>query len=318
MKKLILVMTVIYSISLFAQNKHYEQVTRPEFKPDAADAYNPVGYPGNRVVKVQKKACEKADVLRLQIPGTSGDEREQLLKDIRKYSGMCYLDVKVDDNNDVVGISFENDTKNKINPRTAEFNSTRSYDFNFEARSKQDMHLHITENSGLTGKMSHDLLETKVIFIPRRVVPYLDMNHDQVDCVQKLILPTNEYILFDALTKEIIGGVLEELPMDMEESRHKRKFAGLEYSGNGIMIRADRRAGTPEHTYNVSYNVNEKINKAVITHKDKKCEVKKDMIWENTYNPDVSAYFKYATDQEFLDTVIIPLCGWNLSLDDLM
>ena len=144
------------------------------------------------------------------------------------------------------------------------------------------------------------------------------MNHDQTNCKYKVILPTEEVIWFDAMTKEIIGGVLEETPIDMTESRHHRKFAGIDYTGNGIMIRADRRAGTPEHTYGVSYNVNERIRDALITHKDKECIVNKNMIWENTENPDVTAYFKYASDQDFLDIVINSICGWNLTMDDII
>lgn len=317
MEKLI-ILTLLASLSTFAQSL-YEQATTAEYKDDVADVYAPQPYgTGSRVVRANDYACSKADELRAQLPNVSGEARQELIDEINYISRACYLNLLVNEDDEVVGMKFENETKNAINPRTGENGSTRLYQFEFADRSKQDMHLHITENSGLTGLMSHDLLETKIVFVPRRVLPYVDMNHDQVDCVQKVILPTNEYILFDALTKEIIGGVLEEEAMDMEESRHKRKFAGLEYTGNGIMIRADRRAGTPEHTYNVSYNVNEKIKKATLTRKGKSCEVSKDLIWENTDNADVTAYFKYKTDQEFLDRVVNPVCGWNLTMDDLI
>ena len=318
MEKLFITLLFLVSLSTFAQS-HYEQATNPEYKPDIPDAYNPQPYgTGSRVVKANGYICNQVDELRSQLPGLSGEERMDLISEINRLSNGCYLNIKVNENDKVVGLEFENETKNAINPRTAEYGSTRTYSFEFTDRSKQDMNLHITENSGLSGLMSHDLLETKIVFVPRRVLPYVDMNHDLVDCVQKVILPTEEYILFDAITKEIIGGVLEEEAMDMEVSRHKRKFAGLEYTGNGIMIRADRRAGTPEHTYNVSYNVNEKIKHATLTRKGMSCDVPKNMIWENTENADKSAFFKYQTDQEFLDRVVNPLCGWNLTMDDLI
>jgi hypothetical protein len=318
MLKLIL-LTLMASLTTFAQVDFLEQATTAVYKDDVPDIYAPVKYgTGMRIVKSNTKSCEVAEELRKQLSGLEGEERQKLIDEINRISKACYIDILVNEDKEVVGLRFENESKNNINPRTAAHGSSRLYQFEYADRSKQDMHLHITENSGLTGKMSHDLLETKIVFVPRRVLPYIDMNHDQVDCVQKLILPTDEYILFDALTKEIIGGVLEEKAMDMEESRHHREFAGLEYTGNGIMIRADRRAGTPEHTYNVSYNVNEKIKKATLSRKGKSCDVSKDLIWENTNNPNITAYFKYKTDQEFLDKVVNPVCGWNLTMEDII
>jgi len=167
--------------------------------------------------------------------------------------------------------------------------------------------------------MSSDLLESTVIFLPRKNLPYVEVEQDQEteSCTRKIYLPTGEFMVLNAMTNEIIDGVLKESPMDMTVSRHNRKFAGLEYTGNGIMIRADRRAGTPEHTYTQSFNVNEQISKATITRKGKTCLVSKDLIWENTKNADIGAYFKYSTDQEFLDKVINPICGWGLRLSDL-
>ena len=308
--------------NLMAQsNAEYRlnQLTSPEYLSDQGSYYTPTtgGGISMSVVSMKTEACELEDRYRRLMNNSTGAQREAYLKEVLKYMRACSVDIFAD-GNEVVGFKMENESKNAINPRTAEHGSSRSFSFEFDQRNKQDINIHITENSGLTGRMSHDLLETKIVFVPRRVVPYIDMNHDQVNCAHKVILPTNEYILFDAITKEIIGGVIEEEAMDMTESRHQRKFAGLEYTGNGIMIRADRRAGTPGHTYNVSYNVNERIKDAVITHKGKECIVNKSYIWENTDNPDTTAYFKYATDQEFLDTVINPLCGWNLMMDDII
>lgn len=310
---------IILSFSAFSQDL-YEQMTTPEYLNEDGSTYIPGPGYGNSSTVVRNGTinCDKMDEIRSTLGDLTGEARQAALDELRKYSKQCYINVKKNGDGKLVEMNFENDTKNAINPRTAPEGSTRSFYFQFDGREKQDMNLHITENSGLTGKLSHDLLETKIIFVPRRVVPYMDMNHDQVNCAMKVILPTNEYILFDALTKEIIGGVLEEAPMDMTESRHHREFAGIEYTGNGIMIRADRRAGTPEHTYGVSYNVNEKIKDAVITHKGKECVVNKKLIWENTQDPNATAYFKYATDQDFLDTVINPVCGWNLMMDDII
>ena len=68
----------------------------------------------------------------------------------------------------------------------------------------------------------------KIIFIPRRIVPHLDMSIDQSTCTRKLILPTKEYVLFDALTKEvkIIYESIEELSYaNVVSTNFKKTFA---------------------------------------------------------------------------------------------
>jgi hypothetical protein len=316
--KIALLLSLIVSLPLFAQD-YKSQLTKAEYKQDVPDTFNgDERFPSGTVVEVAPKACaeEKSEraLLRELEPGTP--EFKTKLQKILKLAEICSVSVQLNDKGELVAFQWENDSKNNINPKNGE-GTSRQYHFQFPERSKQNPHLAITDDSGLTGKLSHDLLETTIIFIPRKVLPYIEVNQESNECERKVILPTEEFVIFDALTKEIIAGVLKEAPMDMTESRHKRQFAGIEYTGNGIMIRADRRAGTPEHIYDVRFNVNEHIDKAVITRKGKTCLVKKDLIWENAHNPDKGAFFKYDTDQEFLDQVINPICGWDLTLSDL-
>lgn len=311
------IIAVLMSFGAKAQGLH-EQLTTPEYKPDVADPYTGDGFSANRALKMSEEHCERLKRKREEITAPYGTpEFEQAMKELVPLSSLCYQDISSQDGK-VVGFALSNDTENAINPRSAPHGSSRDYRFEMEERSKQNLHLSITENSGLTSRMSHDFLETTIVFVPRKVVPYMKSDEQNGICVRKVALPTDEIVIFDAITKEIIGGVLKESPMDMTESRHHREFAGLEYTGRGIMIRADRRSGTPEHEYNVSYNVNERIKEATLTRKGKTCHVPKKLIWKNTEDPDKNAYFIYETDQEFLDKVVNPVCGWNLSLDDIM
>ena len=319
--KVVLLLTIFTSLQAMAQNQFVEQLTTPEYLSEVPSTFNNNGSRSSRSVKIDKKHCdletqERSELNRLSY-GTP--EFEKKLEKVLALSSLCKMSVSVDESGDLVEINFENDTQNAINPRTAEHGSSRQYRFIFEERSKQNINLSITENAGLTGLMSSDLLESTIIFIPRKNLPYVEavQEHEAATCARKIFLPTGEFIVLNAMTNEIIDGVLKESPMDMTVSRHQRKFARLEYTGNGIMIRADRRAGTPEHTYSQSFNVNEQISRATITRKGKTCLVSKNLIWENTMNADVGAYFKYSTDQEFLDKVINPICGWGLSLSDL-
>lgn len=303
---------LLLSFSAYSQST-LQQLTSPQPLGDTPGHYLPDPLGGNafRFIQLENDFCKKEAQLRAKLPQTTGAAREALLKDIIKYGKACSVWVRMDEDQ-VVGFELKNDTA------PSDFKSSRTWRFIFDQRNKQDINLQLTDDSGLTGRMSHDLLETTVLFVPRKVIPYIDTQHDQADCALKVILPTEEVIWFDAITKEIIAGVLKEQPLDLNPSRHHRKFAGLEYTGNAIMIRADRRAGTPEHIYDRPFNVNERVKEALITHKEKQCLVDKSMIWENTENPDAMTYFLYSSDQEFLDLVINPVCGWNLTMSDII
>lgn len=313
--RLLIALIAFTTFSVFAQtDAQMGQLTQPD---EGSGVYRDiVTYSGSRYLKINPEMCKKIQDMRAKLKELSAgsEEYSTLLKEILSLSDTCSQNTVLE-GDEVVGFHFTNDTKNKINPQTAPNESSREFKFTFEQRSLQNAHLAITENSGLTGLMSHDLLETTVVFIPRKTLPYIDVA-SSTNCTRTVVLPTEELIVFDLITKEIISGALKESPMDMTESRHQRKFAGLEYTGNGIMIRVDRRAGTPEHNYNVSYNVNERIKQATLTHKGKTCYVPKEVIFANANNADLGAYIKYETDQELLDA-INPICKWNLALSDI-
>jgi hypothetical protein len=174
------------------------------------------------------------------------------------------------------------------------------------------MMISITEDSQLTTRMSHDMLETEIQFLPRKVIPFIKINQGSLETRREVVLPTGESIVVDFSKNKIVGGVLETQDIDLEPSRHKRKFIGINYTGNGIMIRADRRAGTPRHIYKTSYNSNEKVSKATLVYQGQTCYIDKALIWANSENADLGAYFRYSDDQEFIDKVIKPQCGWDI------
>ena len=320
--KAVLLLSIFASFSAMGQNQYIDQLTTAEYKKEEAlPAFRNKSEVSSTNVQVDKKHCDLEAQARAEMSAfpSGSPEFQKKLERVLSLANLCNMDVGVDENGDLVQISFTNDSKNAINPMTSQEGSSREFRLNFEERSKQNMNITITENSGLTGNMSHDLLESTIILIPRKVLPYAEVEQDKdsESCERKIFLPTGEFMILNAITNEIVAGVIKESKMDMTESRHQRKFAGLEYTGNGIMIRADRRAGTPEHIWAQSFNVNEKIAQATITRKGKTCVVSKELIWVNTKNADIGAYFKYGTDQEFLDKVINPICGWGLTLKDL-
>ena len=185
--------------------------------------------------------------------------------------------------------------------------SARLWLFDMPERARQAMTVHIQDDFGNpTVGDSARLLETSLYFFPRKVLPAITSDNG----VMTAILPTGEEVQFDANSKSIIGGVLKETaPLDMTFDRSKRKFAQLSYSGEGIMIRADRRSGTPESVFNTPYNINEDIKNATVTFKGKTCKVPKALIWEQDENR--ANYFLYPTDEEFYDKVLKVKCGWT-------
>lgn len=262
--------------------------------------------------------CEQSKKARAEYVTSRGTDQFNEAKRVMQIAEKkCYVNVVKDSEGKLMGIEFLNETNNAINPKTKDIDSSREYRFSFEERSARTVKLEITENSGLTGKMSHDFLETTIVLLPRINFPYITSKKGDGKTVD-LVLNTGELIQIDSYTNEIISGPIKETKMDLTASRHKRKFVGFQYEGKGLMIRADRRAGTPEHNYNVAYNVNEKIKHAIVTHKGKECLVPKSEIWVNADDADKGAYLKYGHDKDMLELVINPICKWNLTMKDIL
>lgn len=196
---------------------------------------------------------------------------------------------------------------NRGSPRTVpygtrEFDSAyREFAFSFRQRAKQDMKLSVTEFSIPGAPISHTEMNTSFYFFPRKVLPSVKENGDKL----VVSLPTGEEVLFDAKTKEIIGGALkEDGPMDNSPDRHKRKFAAISYHGKGVVIRADQRGELPEHDMVWGNTKN-----AVISHKGKQCRVRAKDLWNQKDSE--TAYFLFPTDEEFAQKILIGKCGWK-------
>ena len=267
--------------------------------------------------------CSQAKAIRAKIKDFQSSKYDSLKRELRVNSELCFANANINqDRNDIVGFELKNRSKNKINPNGDLFTSNssfRSYNFQFQARSLQDSKLIIREYSALTHLDSHDTLLTTMVFLPRKNIPYIKPNENEKDCVRTVVLQTGEEVVFHALSKEIIDGVLKELPMDMNPSRHQRKFANVTYRGKGILIRADRRGGIPHRNHKVSWSEAEKgyTKSARVFFQDKECKVPKEKLWANVNNQNKTPYFKYENDQDVLEKVINPICGWNLTLEDL-
>ena len=310
MKMTALLLTVLSTLSMaHANEEHLRQLTQSEDVSEAQGEYDEkLDTSFGRTLKISPEHCTRARELR-SLPQPNYPVIVAMEK-------LCYQTTYVDSQEKVVGFDFTNETKNAVNPMS-EHGSDRSFGFRFPLRHSQNMHISITENAGLTGNMSHDLLETTIVLLPRKVIPSIEVLLVGEREIRRVQLPTAETIDFDTATNEIVDGVIVEAAMDMNPSRHARRFAGLNYIGRGLMIRVDRRAGTPEHIYTQSFNQHERIKDATVTYRGKTCYVPKNLIWANAHNADLGAYVLHASDIDFLNKVINPKCGWKLTLADL-
>ncbi len=147
----------------------------------------------------------------------------------------------------VCGFSFANMGGNQsveMHNRGAGGGPERDFAFEFKDRARQNILFSITDMANGT---TSQFMESYFYFFPRTYLPAIQWPaKSAIEKVFKVILPTGEEVLFNTETKVMMGGVLKETrPLDMNEDRFSRKFAGIEYTGKGVMIRVDRRGNDP-------------------------------------------------------------------------
>lgn len=209
----------------------------------------------------------------------------------------CFGDQEAKQEKLLYGFVLINQGSQRINPLGYENDTERSFKFNYLEKSRQQIHLVIEENANPMGRISHWHMLSSFYFVPRKILPYLKKNEEAGTIT--VYLPTKETVTFDLKTKEIISGVLKETyPMDDAENRHKRKFPGIEYSGEGYIIRANQRGSMPEA--DMVWGVKKF---ATISKNGKTCRVRAHQLWDQTGGEASRLLFKFPTDEEFYQFV---------------
>lgn len=141
------------------------------------------------------------------------------------------------------GFGLTNEGINSIIPqgcaKDADENSCqakRQFDFEYLDQAMQNIVLRVTDEP--TDYTSH-LMISMLYFFPRKVIPHIEYSEDRSQII--MTLPTDEKVYFDAETKLIVGGVLEEGPIDLGPSRHARRFPLIRYKGEGVLLRINGR-----------------------------------------------------------------------------
>ncbi len=181
----------------------------------------------------------------------------------------------------------------------------REYTFSAPQSARQDSGLLVYE-WGTTEAAAADSawsMMTEIVFFPRKNLPAI---RDNEAGAYELTLQTGEKVLFDKMTKEILGGVLQETaPIDMNANRQIRKFAALKYTGKGVMVRSDQRGESPRSS--IVWG-----QKKVVTiyWGDKICKVSPADIWQQSNGEGGSGL--YANDADFYK-VLKQKCNWDFS-----
>lgn len=209
----------------------------------------------------------------------------------------------------IVGFEFSNQGGNRILPprRDAVKNQffTRDFQFRFDDRARQDIHLMISDwvpSRDRVFRLS-ELMNSLTLFFPRTFLPAI-VNWKNRNIVT---LPTGEEVEFDALTHEIVAGVFSETPVDLNPDRSTRKFPGVEYSGKGVVIRANARGADPRigtTTLITTGTPSKDCDKGVLC---SQCQIPARELWEQTG----AVRFKFATDAD-LDRFLSSRCGFGL------
>jgi hypothetical protein len=175
-----------------------------------------------------------------------------------------------------------------IDPREK---AERTWTFTSKDNSRRETYLWITDDPG-SGYLS-DLMESIILLVPRKVKPKVEPIGDDLH----VTLTTGEKVIFDAKTKSIKSGSMQEGKIDTNKDKHARKFASINYSGTGISIRVNKRAEDPRL---ISGN-------AVVTQNGKSCQVPAREFWTSDSD------FRYAEDKKLMD-FLNKKCGNKFSL----
>jgi hypothetical protein len=211
-----------------------------------------------------------------------------------------------DKDNKVVAFTLRNSGPNSINTKS-EYYIARDFDFEFPDRARSDMSLTLSDSPDDT--TSHATYSV-MMFFPRNVLPSIK----KVDNNLEVTLPNNEVVKFNAKTKEIIGGAMTEGAMAQDE-RGRAKPAKVQYTGGGVMIRADKTGDMPIGDIETKDGGHApSISVAVISKKGQKdCKVPSRELWYTDYEKGGQVFIKkeFTSDIE-LDKYIKSKCGFGI------
>lgn len=204
------------------------------------------------------------------------------------------------------GFSFENMGVNKI-VKVKE--AQRYFTFDYLEQARQNLALRVDDSPNETVSQT---LHSVFMFFPRKNLPLVEQHAGKID----VTLPTGEKMVFKKDSKEIIGGVFSEGPLDTTKDVLKRQYANLKYNGRGILLRVNARGQSPQlgefekAKIDMENGFRGSADVLIINGTTgQRCRRPKTDFWEPL---DVSPIeFKFATDDEF-EIYLRNNCGFGI------
>ena len=213
-----------------------------------------------------------------------------------------------DPNNAVESFRLNNHGPNSI-VKKDEYYISREFSFEMPDRARSDLKLMISDSPDET--TSHATYSV-MIFLPRTVLPSIKNVGEELH----VTLPTREVVRFNSKTKEIVGGVFSESPMEQDpKNKNKAVPAKVKYEGEGVMIRADKSGDFPHGDIELSNGTHApSISTATISKKGHKdCKVPAKDIWFTDYSKGSNVFVKSElANDKGMDDFIKKRCGFSL------
>jgi hypothetical protein len=213
-----------------------------------------------------------------------------------------------DRQNRIVGFEFSNRGGNRILPQRYDIAKnllfTRDFQFRFDDRARQDIHLFISDWAPSRDKQFRlsEIMNSIMLFFPRNNLPAIAVSGQRY----VVSLPTGEQVDFDAKTLEVLAGVFAETAVDLNPDRKARKFPGINYLGKGVTVRADARGVDPR--IGTTATITTGMPAADCQGPDcRQCQVPSKELWHQG-GP---VRFKFSTDADF-DRYISSRCGFTI------
>ena len=209
----------------------------------------------------------------------------------------------------IVGFEFSNRGGNRILPYRYDVGKNllfaRDFQFRFDDRARQDIHLLISDWApSRDGQFRLSELMNSVMHVfPRHYIPAISTSGGR----SIVTLPTGEEVEFDAKTYEIVGGVFAEAPVDLNPDKAARRFPRVDYTGKGVVVRADSRGKDPKIGTIATITTGSPAPNCPKGTACSQCQVPSKELWHQQG----AVRFKFSTDEEF-HRYLLTRCGFGL------
>jgi hypothetical protein len=207
------------------------------------------------------------------------------------------------------GFYFRNLGDNRIVKLQKSHKAFRSFNFEYLEQARQNLAFQVDDAPNST--VSHTMHSIFMVF-PRKQLPTVE----QFDETIEVTIPTGEKMIFAKESKEIVGGVFSEGPLDTSDDRFRRHYPDLKYRGRGLLLRVNARGQSPKlgqyetNRIDQEHGLHGSVDVLLINATTgQKCRRPKTDFWEPLDVRPVE--FKFPTDEE-LDLYLRQNCGFGL------